>query len=125
MDTEERARFGARVRQARKDAGRSQAEVAAAAGIAPNTLSAIERGGKAWAANAEAVARELGIEPNGGFPPDVDVVRDLIGEWLTPMTIDERVKARQLLVAVIAGRVRLPDGDRSGGDDPLIAKADT
>ena len=38
MDTEERARFGARVRQARKDAGRSQAEVAAAAGIAPNTL---------------------------------------------------------------------------------------
>ena len=94
MDTEERARFGARVRQARKDAGRSQAEVAAAAGIAPNTLSAIERGGKAWAANAEAVARELGIESDGGFPPDVDVVRDLIGEWLTPMTLDERAKAR-------------------------------
>lgn len=117
MDTEERARFGARVRQARKDAGRSQAEVAAAAGIAPNTLSAIERGGKAWAANAEAVARELGIEPDGGFPPDVDVVRDLIGEWLTPMTPDERAKARQLIVAVIAGRVKLPDG----GDVPHIA----
>ena len=109
MDTEERARFGARVRQARKDAGRSQAEVAAAAGIAPNTLSAIERGGKAWAANAEAVARELGIESDGGFPPDVDVVRDLIGEWLTPMTPDERAKARQLIVAVIADRVKLPN----------------
>ena len=99
MDAEERARFGARVRQARKDAGRSQAEVAAAAGIAPNTLSAIERGGKAWAANAEAVARELGIESDGGFPPDVDVVRDLktyrgyVDNWIVPALGKKRLTA--------------------------------
>ena len=76
MDAEERARFGARVRQARKDAGRSQAEVAAAAGIAPNTLSAIERGGKAWAANAESVeppplTRSTGINPQVSAPSSI------------------------------------------------------
>ena len=63
------------------------------------------------------ISASLGIESDGGFPPDVDVVRDLIGEWLTPMTPDERAKARQLIVAVIAGRVKLPDG----GDVPHIA----
>lgn len=102
MTPQERARFGARVRQARKEADRTQVEVAKAAGIAPNTLSAIEAGKPAWDANLRAAAAALNLELDHlTFPPDVEAVRDMVGEWLVRIPVEHRSVARRRLTAFI------------------------
>jgi Predicted transcriptional regulators len=70
--------------------GWSQEELAKRAGVAPGTVSSVERGGKVRPGNLHAIRTTLGLPDGNEEPKPSDNVRaakiefaqDLIGKWL-------------------------------------------
>lgn len=107
MNEEQRRSVGEQVKSARGFRGWSQKDLASAAGIAPNTVGAIERGESTQPGKLSAVLRALDIQPVAetqakiGYPVDVELIRDAIGMWLLDLDADERAEAvRSLLRAI-------------------------
>lgn len=101
--------LGDRVVAARRARGWSQAELAKQAGVAENTVSKIERGtGDTQPAKLRQVLDALGIAPvtevlaaQGGYPDDIELVRDMIGLWLRNIPPDERAEEVLRLTAFL------------------------
>lgn len=79
--------IGARVRDTRKTRGLTAANLAELAGVAPNTVSAIENDKPVRPGNMKAVLDALGIAdlqaaPASAYPDDVDLVMVFVGEFL-------------------------------------------
>lgn len=96
MNETQRRTIGEQVLAARGLRGWSQKDLATAAGIAPNTVGAIERGdtvqpgklGKVMAAlDIKPLAEEQGDE---GYSVDIELVRDAIGMALLDLPEGER-----------------------------------
>ena len=94
MDNDQRAQVGARIIAARGSQGLSQEELSSRAGITANTLRRIERGDKVHAGNLSAVCQALGIT-TGGFTADIEIVRDMVGEYLQGLPPLQRAEARR------------------------------
>ena len=71
----------------------------------------IEAGRKVRDSSIQAVAVELGIESSGTFPADVEVVRDMIGEWLLMIPPTQRSAARRALARFMASWAAEGDAD--------------
>ena len=91
MNAEHRQQIGEQVEQARKVKGWYQKDLANAAGVAVNTVRALEKGDSVSAGTIRKVLDALGIEPAAevqarvGFPADVQVVLDLVGMYLVAL----------------------------------------
>lgn len=102
--------IGKQVREARKNQGMSAATLATKAGIAANTVSAIENGRSVRPGNLRAVLDALGIEPLAerqariGYPPDVELVRDMVGMYLMALPESERADVAFGITRYLAGR---------------------
>ncbi len=112
MDATQAIRIGTQVRAARKARGWSQSDLAEAAGVAPNTVSAIEAGRNTRPGSLRSVLDALGIQPaaaGAAYVDEVELVRDLVGQWLTGLPPHERHDAAAALVRfVMTQRAPLP-----------------
>ena len=102
MDNDQRAQVGARIIAARGSQGLSQEELSSRAGITANTLRRIERGDKVHAGNLSAVCQALGIT-TGGFTADIEIVRDMVGEYLQGLPPLQRAEARKAITRLVMG----------------------
>lgn len=116
MDQAQLAAFGRRVKEARRSRGMNQAQLAEAANIAVNTVSAIEQGKHAaHPSSLAAVMDALGLEPSteverAEVPEDVRLVTQVVEMWLTGIPAGEE------RAAAVLGLVRYlgaPAGDPS------------
>src|SRR5689334_16600154 len=97
MDATQALRIGTEVRNARKSKGWTNAQLAEAAGVAPNTVSAVENGKTVRAGNLRAVLDALDIEPTtagASYSDDVELIRDMVGQWLLALPDNERKDAQ-------------------------------
>lgn len=107
MDATQRQRIGATVRQARKAKGWTNAALAEAAGVAPNTVSSIEAGKPTRPGTLSAVMHALELQPladHATYPQHVELVRDLVGQWLLNLPADERDAAERDLIRWVTSR---------------------
>lgn len=113
MDAAQRQRLGALVRQRRKAAGWTNKELADAAGVAPNTISAIEAGRSVRPGTLAAVFDALQIPPateTTTYPQHVQLVQELVGQWLLNLPSEEhRAAAERALVTFITSWGSRPD----------------
>lgn len=107
MNETQRTAIGEQVLAARGLRGWSQKDLAAAAGIAPNTVGAIERGDSVQPGKLGKVLDALDIKPTAeaqeaaGYPTDIELIRDAIGLWLLDVPEGERAgHVRALLRAI-------------------------
>lgn len=110
--------LGAIVREARKAAGMTQADLAKKVGVSDRTIGAFENGVRMLhAGNLRAVFRVLELDPDhpGGhdgdsirarMPAEVRVLLDIMGGWLSALSEPDRERHIQRLTAYIFG----PDG---------------
>lgn len=107
MNEEQRRSVGEQIKSARGFRGWSQKDLATHAGIAPNTVGAIERGESAQPGKLAKVMRALEIEPLAerqaavGYPVDVELIRDAIGMWLMDLPEVDRAEAVRALLRAI------------------------
>lgn len=110
MHASQALRIGTEVRNARKSKGWTNAQLADAAGVAPNTVSAIENGKNVRPGNLRAVLDALGIEPTtagASYSDDVELIRDMVGQWLLALPDSERKDAQgELMRFVLARKTR-------------------
>jgi transcriptional regulator with XRE-family HTH domain len=119
--TREPVRIGARFRALRNEAGLTQAEVAEAVGVAPETMSRIERGRLQPSTDlVSRLAKAIGVEPGALFTsssvkPKMPSVRpvdrrllQLVRELPEPL-VEDVIRGVRLLVDV--GR-QAPEGGR-------------
>lgn len=98
MDSEQRAQLGAQVKEARKRRGWSQARVGVEAGVAENTVLAIEHGKTAQAAKVRAVLDALDLIPPAtvlaldGVPEDVRIFVTVALQRLKVIDVDARAR---------------------------------
>lgn len=107
MDDKQAAALGAQVRQARKQHVWTVQELADRAGVAKNTVTAVELGRNVRPGNLRAVLDALGIEPlvtevKDGYPEDVQLILDVIGQWLRAKDEDQRTNAIRKLMMFVA-----------------------
>ena len=94
--TPQRARLGEQVRAARIALGYSQDQLADLAGVAPNTLGAIERGRSVQGRNLRKVVERLGLTLAADDAADNAASRALVERvsmWLDGMPAPERLAA--------------------------------
>lgn len=114
MDAEQRVAEGRRIAEVRGERGWSQKELAQRAGVAPNTVGAIEAGRDAQAGKLAAVRKALGLEPlavvqeEAGYPPDIQIVRDMIGMWMLGLPQERR---KEYAARIIRAIVDTTEGD--------------
>lgn len=108
MNNEQQAAaIGAKVRRARKAKGWTLNDLAAAAGISPNTANALELGRRVRPGNLRAVldALEMSPEVQHTDPTEIDggvrLAMDLVQKWLEALPKDERVEKVQELTRFI------------------------
>jgi len=102
MDASQALRIGTEVRNARKSKGWTNAQLAEAAGVAPNTVSAIENGKTVRAGNLRAVLDALEIEPTtagASYADDIELVRDMVGQWL--LNVPEGAERKEACNALV------------------------
>lgn len=83
---------------ARKARGLSQHDLAREVGIAQNTVSRIERGERVQLAKLRKVVDYLevvdGMDEDGpAYPADVELMRDVVAEWLMRVEPEDRAVA--------------------------------
>ena len=107
MDAVQALKIGTDVRIARKSRGWTNARLAASAGVARNTVSAIENGRNVRDGNLRAVLSALDIEPTIAGSPyshEVELLRDMVGHWLLALPDSERKDAQGDLMRFILAR---------------------
>jgi transcriptional regulator with XRE-family HTH domain len=107
MDAMQALKIGSEVRIARKCRGWTNAQLAESAGVAPNTVSAVENGKNVREGNLRAVLPALDIEPNAAGPSysdEVELLRDMVGHWLLALPDSERKDAQGDLMRFILAR---------------------
>lgn len=90
MDDKQRAQVGAQVRQARKRHPWTVKELAREAGVAANTVTAVELGRKVRPGNLRAVLDALAIDPlaeqaghgDDAVSADVELASAVVAQWL-------------------------------------------
>jgi ribosome-binding protein aMBF1 (putative translation factor) len=103
----QRKTIGDQVAGARGLRGMTQRELAAQAGIAANTVRAIERGQVVQPGKLAKVMEALDIKPmaeaqeDEGYPADVELVRDAIGMTLLDIPEGERANYVRALFRAI------------------------
>lgn len=109
MNETQRRTIGEQVLAARGLRGWSQKDLASEAGIAPNTVGAIERGDSVQPGKLSKVMEALDIRPLAeaqeaeGYPVDIELIRDAIGMALLDVPEDERAAlVRNLLRALMS-----------------------
>jgi transcriptional regulator with XRE-family HTH domain len=107
MDPKQAATIGAQVRQARKQRGMTVQELADAAGVAKNTVTGVELGRNTRPGNLRAVLDALGIEPlvaqiKDGYPDDIQLILDVIGQWLRGKDEAARTRSIRALMMFVA-----------------------
>lgn len=108
MDASQRKEIGDQVRQARATAMLSQDALAEKAHVAPNTVSAIERGRSVQPGSLAKVMDALHLEPASevaqreGYPADVHFALELIGMGLMGIPEPERLPVISELVRTLA-----------------------
>lgn len=107
MNEQQRKTIGEQVAGARGLRGWTQRELAGEAGIAANTVRAIERGQTVQPGKLARVMAALDIKPlaeaqaSAGYPVDIELIRDAIGLWLLDVPEAERAaQVRALLRAI-------------------------
>jgi transcriptional regulator with XRE-family HTH domain len=107
MNERQRKSIGQQVANARGLRGWSQKDLSEAAGIAPNTVSAIERGVSVQPGKLGRVMEVLDIKPmaeaqaESGYPADIELVRDAIGLTLLDIPEGERANYVRALFRAI------------------------
>lgn len=107
MDAEQRAAEGRRIAEVRGERGWSQKELAQRAGVAPNTVGSIERGGETQAGKLAAVRKALGLAPlatvqeEHGYPQDIQIIRDMIGMWMLGVPQERRAEYAAKIIRAI------------------------
>ena len=107
MDAMQARKIGTEVRIARKSRGWTNARLAESAGIARNTVSAIENGKTVRDGNLRAVLSALDIEPTiagSSYSREVELLRDMVGHWLSALPDSERNDAQGDLMRFILAR---------------------
>jgi transcriptional regulator with XRE-family HTH domain len=96
MDEAQRRAIGKQIASARRARGMSQATLAAAAHVAPNTVGSIEAGHNTRPGSLAKVMAFLGIEPEVekqwrvGLPPDVHLLVEAVALWFADVPESER-----------------------------------
>jgi transcriptional regulator with XRE-family HTH domain len=107
MNDHQRKTIGDQVAGARGLRGWTQRELAAEAGIAANTVRAIERGQNVQPGKLGKVMDALDIKPMAeaqaevGYPADIELVRDAIGMTLLDIPEGERANYVRALFRAI------------------------
>lgn len=115
MDAQQAARLGAQVRQARKRHPWTVRELAEAAGIAPNTVTAIEAGKNVRPGNLRAVLDALGIDPlssddsASSADQDIALAQSIIAQWLRRQSADDRREMIRGLMRMVAADDTRPE----------------
>jgi len=96
---------GHEVRLARKQRGWSAATLAQEAGVAPNTVSAIENGKPVRDGNMRKVLDALGIVPEQEareeYPEAIELVRVMVGEALLVLPEKDRRELADAITRVV------------------------
>src|SRR5690242_16680303 len=101
---------GEQIVAAREARGWSQTDLAQHAGFTDNTIRKVERGIKVAPGTLRKVLETVDIEPlannhkRAGFPPDVELVRDLIGMYLVALPEDQRPEVAFALTRFLMDR---------------------
>ena len=101
---------GHRIVEAREALGWSQAELAARTGFTDNTIRKVERGERVRPGTLRRILDEVGVEPAAevqsrvGFPPDVQVVLDLVGMYLVALPEAERAAVAYSITRMLMER---------------------
>ena len=96
MDASQRKAIGKQITSARQARGMSQATLAAAAQVAPNTVGSIEAGNNVRPGSLGKVMGALGIEPEVekrwrvGLAPDVQLLVEPVALWFADVPEPER-----------------------------------
>lgn len=99
MDELQRKQIGEQVRSVREGRGLTQAALAEAAGVSPNTVLAIEKGRDTQTTKLGAVMTALQIQPlaeaisHEDTSQDVHMALEMMRMWLADMPQDERPRA--------------------------------
>jgi transcriptional regulator with XRE-family HTH domain len=106
---ENRVQMGERIRAARKARGWNAARLAQEAGVAPNTLSNIERGLGYQDGKLAAVMEALGMDPlappaGPDYPADVELARAWLGAYLVALPAKDRQAAMDAMVRFLIER---------------------
>ena len=110
MNAEQRQQIGNKVEEARKVKGWYQKDLAEAAGVAVNTVRALEKGESVSAGTIRKVLDAVGVEPvadarrREGFPPDVQMVLDLVGMYLVALPEEERAAVAYSITRMLMER---------------------
>ena len=107
------AHIAAQIRRSRKSRGWSIDRLAEEAGVAPNTVSRVERGEKVRPGNLYAIRTTLGLPDGNGEQESTDDARgaaielalDLTNKWLRALPEDEVDAAIQELTRWIVTRM--------------------
>lgn len=101
---------GHRIVEAREALGWSQAELAERTGFTDNTIRKVERGERVRPGTLRRILDEVGVEPAAevqsrvGFPPDVQVVLDLVGMYLVALPEEERASVAYSITRMLMER---------------------
>ncbi|GAB2677485.1 helix-turn-helix domain-containing protein [Thalassiella azotivora] len=106
---QQRAAVAAQIRQERKRRGWSQEKLADTAGVAKNTVNAMENGRSVRPGNLRAVLDALEIDPlaeRGPTPADDDAEfgAEIIRQWLRQQPEDQRARAIKDLMRFVVER---------------------
>ena len=110
MQAEQAKAVGERVVTARENLGWSQAELAQRAGFTDNTVRKVERGDRVAPGTLRKILDAVGLEPlaevqkRAGFPPDVQLVLDLVGMYLVARPESERAEVAYDLTRFLMAR---------------------
>lgn len=107
MDTRQAATVGAQIRQARKRKHWTVKQLAIEAGVAANTVMAMENGRAVRPGNLRAVLDALGIPPLADVKTeheadeDVALAQSIISQWLRRQDANTRARMIRDLMAMV------------------------
>lgn len=118
MDANQAKGVGDRIVSAREALGWSQTELAQRSGFTDNTVRKVERGDRVAPGTLRKILDTVGLEPlsevqkRAGFPPDVQLVLDLVGMYLVARPESERAAVAYDLTRFLM--------ERNGGNRPNV-----
>ena len=110
MDAQHADAVGEQIVAAREAKGWTQAQLAKETGLTDSTIRKVERGERVRPGTLRRILDEVGVEPAAevqsrvGFPPDVQVVLDLVGMYLVALPEEERAAVAYSITRMLMER---------------------